>query len=594
MEQYRAPGEVSVAADDNAVAALIANAASRPDSKALAYRRGDEFVDLTLAEVREQIDELAAGLVGLGLEPGDRVCLFSSTRLEFTLLDYAIWSAGLVTVPIYETSSTDQVEWIVHDSGARAIVCENEQLRACFDEIDGARCEHVFVIEDGGLSGVRRAAGPADADEAQRRTAAISHDDDATIVYTSGTTGQPKGCVLTHGNIIWEVRQAVAAEPAVFHEESSTLMFLPLAHILARAVQIACLTAGTQVGYSTGIPQLAEELKLFRPTLMFSVPRVFEKIFNGAQQRAGTGLKRTLFDRAVAAAVEWSRAIDEPAGPSALLRARHTFYDRLVYAKLREAFGGRLEYAISGGAPLGERLAHFFRGVGVVVFEGFGLTECSAAATVNTPDFLEIGSVGRPLPGSEVRIGNDGEVLVRGPHVFSGYWQNEAATGEAIDSDGWLHTGDIGELNDQAFLRITGRKKDLIVTSSGKNMAPAVLEDQLRAHPLISQVLVVGDAKPFIAALITLDEEALEHWKSDNGRAVASLDELAEDPSLRAEIQRAVDEANRAVSRAESIREFRILPSDFTIEGGELTPTLKVKRNVVLTTRSEVITDIYG
>ncbi|MDH3705880.1 MAG: long-chain fatty acid--CoA ligase [Acidimicrobiia bacterium] len=601
MQEYTAPGVVTVGDDDNVASALLTNARRSPTHPALAYRVGDAFVDVSTADFVARVRALAAGLVALGIEPGDRVCIFMKTRIEFTYLDYAVWFAGATTVTIYETSSADQVEWIVGDSGSKALFCGNDELRARFDEVADRLpdCAHVYVADTGGLDELARAGDGVDGAEIDARIAAISHDDLATLVYTSGTTGRPKGCQLTHGNLIWEVRQVVSRMEHLFTPDGSTLMFLPLAHILARVVQVGCVTRGVRIGYSSGIAQLVPELGMFKPTWVFAVPRVFEKVYNTAQGKAGDGVQRTIFDRATDVAIEYSR--QRTAGSMKLTtRVEHALYNTLVYGKLKAAFGGRLQFAISGGAPLGERLGHFFAGAGVLVLEGYGLTETTAAATVNTPGDYRIGTVGRPIPGASVGIADDGEVLLRGGMIFRGYWNNPAATADVMLDDSWFATGDIGELDDQGYLRITGRKKELIVTAAGKNVAPAVLEDAVRAHPLVSQVLVVGDQKPFIAALVTLDVEELAKWAETTGAHASAPGELArellddEGDVLRDEVARAIDDANARVSRAESIREFRILSRDFTIESGELTPTMKLKRTVVMANHEAEIVSIYG
>ena len=598
MREYTQGGEVEVRPDDNVVAALRARATVAPGAPALSTRQGDVFVDVSTADMAERVWDLAAGLVGLGIQPGDRVAIFSGTRIEFTLLDYAIWAAGAVGVTIYETSSAEQVQWIVGDSGAKAVFCENDELRRIFDAVAPSlgQCKDVFEIE-GGFDPLLALATDVDREAVDGRVAAIDHDDVATLVYTSGTTGRPKGCVLTHGNLIWEVRQAVSSAPEVFTDSSSTLMFLPLAHVLARVVQVGCVTQGVRVGYSTGIPKLVEELGMLQPTWVFAVPRVFEKIYDTARRHAGSGMRGRIFEQAATVATHWSHA--EAAGPvPRWLGIRHRVFDRLVYRKLRAAFGGRATYAISGGAPLGVELGHFLRGAGLLVLEGYGLTETTAAATLNLPHAHRIGTVGRPIPGGSVHIDPDGEILLRGGHVFRGYWRNDAATQEVLTAGGWLRTGDLGELDADGFLRITGRKKDIIVTAAGKNVAPAVLESRIRSHELVSQVLVVGDNKPFIAALVTLDAEALIKWAGDNDKHTTEpaeiTAELADDPDVHRVVQQAVDDANTRVSRAESIRTFRVLPHDFTIANGEVTPTLKLKRAVVLEHYSSVMNEIYG
>lgn len=595
MQTYTTPGEKTVPADTNVVSLLARRAESNPDHAALAYRDGDGFGDVTTAELWDTVLDIAAGLVASGVQKGDRVALHSATRIEFTYFDYAIWAAGAATTTIYETSSAEQVKWILSDSGSVAIVSENADTKAVFDEVASAvpACRSVFVIEDGAVESLTALATDESRAEVKRRIAGIAHDDLATLVYTSGTTGMPKGCALTHYNFAWEVEQLDGSLRLLMEPTNSTLMFLPLAHIFARAVQSACVSNGVKLGFSTGIPQLLEELAMFKPTWVFSVPRVFEKIYNGAKQKADADGKGKIFDKAAGVAIAYSQGL-ERGKISMSTKLFHGVFDKLVYSKLRAAFGGEVTYAVSGGAPLGERLGHFFRGIGVTALEGYGLTETTAGATVNRPDAIRIGSVGRPLPGCSIRIADDGEVLIKGGQIFRGYWNNEQATSDALSEDGWFASGDLGALDADGFLSITGRKKEIIVTAAGKNVAPAVLEDGMRSNALISQVMVVGDARPFIAALVTLDEESLPAWAAVNGLEDLSLDELRENDKVIAEVDKAVAKANKMVSKAEAIKTYRILNSDFSIEGGELTPTLKVKRSVVASRHAQVIEDIYS
>jgi long-chain acyl-CoA synthetase len=516
----------------------------------------------------------------------------SHTRYEWTLIDYAIWTAGAITVPVYETSSAEQAEWILSDSGARACFVES----ASFEQvIDGFRdrvpaLEQIWQIDPGTAKQVASLvslteAGAAVADEVVKERAGTAQAADlATVIYTSGTTGRPKGCELSHQNLLSAVRNAFLGPLAALTatEDPSTLLFLPLAHVFARIIEVGCIEAGVVLGHCGDLNALLPALAAFRPTFILAVPRVFEKVYNGAEQKAVSERKGAVFGRAAATAIAYSQALDGPGRPAFGLRAQHALFDRLVYAKLRAALGGQAAYAISGGAALTDRLCHFFRGVGVTVLQGYGLTETTAAATVNQPDRNKIGSVGQPLPGVGIKIAEDGEILINGPIVFPGYWQNEAATKEVFAEEGWFRTGDIGELDDQGFLTITGRKKELIVTAGGKNVAPAVLEDRLRSHALISQTMVVGDGRPYIAALITLDAEVLQSWKERHGKpADATISSLRDDPDLVKEIQAAVDEANQAVSRAESIRRFRILDDDFTQESGQLSAKMGIRRNVL-------------
>jgi long-chain acyl-CoA synthetase len=569
--------------------------------------------DVTARQFRDEVAAIAKGLVAAGVGVGDRVALMSRTRYEWTLLDYAIWTAGAVTVPVYETSSPEQVEWILSDSGTRAFIMESPAHEQTNAEVLRRlpSVERTWLIDGGTAAGAPAAEGAAgslaslaaggtgvsDETLADRRTSRKANDL-ATIIYTSGTTGRPKGCELTHANLLADVRNALAGPLAVIFAmpECSTLLFLPLAHVFARVIQIGCLEGGCVLGHAPDVSALLPDLASFRPTFILAVPRVFEKVYNGAEQQAlASSVKGPIFRSAAATAIAWSRAQDTPGGPGAGLRLAHGLFDHLVYGKLRTAIGGKVRHAVSGGAPLGERLGHFFRGAGITIIEGYGLTETTAAATVNPPGHNKIGTVGLPLPGVTVRTDEDGEILIKGPNVFTGYWQNPTATAETLDPEGWLHTGDIGELDHEGFLRVTGRKKDLIVTAGGKNVAPAVLEDRLRAHPLVSQCVVVGDARPYVGCLITLDEEAIGPWKSRHAKPdSATAAELATDPDLLAELQSAVDDANKAVSRAEAIKRFRVLTTDFTEQDGYLTPSLKVRRTMVVKDFAAEIEALYA
>jgi long-chain acyl-CoA synthetase len=583
--EFGIPALIEVPDDAGLADAVFSRAATDPDGVMLRRRPTDgRWQDVTAGQFQGEVAALAKGLMAAGIQAGDRVALMSRTRYEWTLADYAIWAAGAITVPVYETSSAEQVQWIIGDSGARAAIAETDKHEEIVRSVRGQLPELGQLWRIDGLSEV--AAGGTDVTDEQLRQhrAGRRAGDLATIIYTSGTTGRPKGCQLTHRNLLSAVRNAIhGALPEIFEQaDASTLLFMPLAHVFARIIQIGCLESGAVLGHWEDTASVAEGLREFQPTFLLAVPRVFEKVYNTAQQQASASpAKSKIFAAAASAAVAYSEAQD--AGrPGLGLQVRHAIFDQLVYSKLRAAVGGRVRYAVSGGAPLGTRLGHFFRGAGITVLEGYGMTETSAAATVNKPRRNKVGTVGQPLPGVSARIAEDGEILLRGGIMFAGYWHNDQATAETVDADGWLHTGDLGSLDDEGFLRVTGRKKELIVTAGGKNVAPAVLEDRLRAHPLISQCMVVGDNRPFIACLITLDEEALEHWKRQHGKpADATVADLAADPDLIAEIQAAVDDANLAVSRAESIRKFRILPVDFTTDNDYITPSLKVKRALV-------------
>ncbi|MGW7531572.1 AMP-dependent synthetase/ligase [Amycolatopsis sp. NPDC054798] len=584
MREYSAPAGKPVTDDENLADVVWANAERFSD--VVSFRRQVEgtWLDVTAKDFADQVAAVAKGLIAAGVGHGDRVALMSKTRYEWTLADFAIWAAGAVTVPIYETSSPEQVYWILSDSAAKAVVVETGEHRKAVEEISGrlSTLEHTWQIE-GSSPAVDEltALGAEVSDEdLHTRRRSVTANETATIVYTSGTTGRPKGVELTHRNLLAEIRADIEAFPELMEQGNSLLCFLPLAHILARAIAITALTARVTLGHTPDVKNLVPDLGTFRPTFVVAVPRVFEKVYNTAKQKAHADGKGKIFDAAEATAVAYSEA-QEKGGAGLGLRAKHLLFDKLVYGKLRAALGGRCVAAVSGGAPLGARLAHFFRGIGVPVFEGYGLTETSAAANVNTSAAFRVGTVGRPVAGTSVRIAEDGEVLLKGDVVFGRYYNNPEASAEAL-TDGWFHTGDLGELDADGFLKITGRKKEIIVTAGGKNVAPSGLEDTIKASPLVSQVMVVGDQRPFIAALVTIDEEYFPAWKSQHGKPdSATVSELAEDADLRAEIQAAVDEANKQVSHAESIKKFTVLANDFTEAGGEITPSLKLKRNVV-------------
>ncbi|NUW31374.1 long-chain fatty acid--CoA ligase [Nonomuraea sp. SMC257] len=579
MREYSVPVLVDVPPTASLPDTVFDRAEREPGRVVVRRQVDGAWAAVTAAELRDQVVALARGLIAAGIEHGDRVALMSRTRYEWTLIDYAIWSVGAVTVPIYETSSIEQVRWILTDSAARAAFVELDGHEETVREA-APGLKDLWRVE-AALDGLPGASEISEADVAERR-GRVCGADLATVVYTSGTTGRPKGCRITHDNLLFTGRNVVRGplEPLFTTKDPAGLLFLPLAHIFARMIQVALVEAGAVLAHTPNMKNVAPDLVEFRPTFLLGVPRVFEKVYNGAEQKAIAGGKGAIFARAVDTAVAWSRA--ESAGGAPLgLRLRHALFDRLVYRKLRAATGGRLSAAVSGGGALGERLGHFFRGAGIEVFEGYGLTETSAPCTVNMPGANKIGTVGKPLPGVTLRIGEDGEILARGRNVFRGYWNNEDATGEVVDGDGWFRTGDVGELDADGYLRITGRKKEILVTAAGKNVAPGPLEDALRAHPLVSQAVVVGDGRAFVGALITLDPEALEQWRSTRGRAGGAADPAA-DPEIRAEVQQAVDRANATVSKAEQIKKFTILDADITEESGHLTPTLKIKRNIVM------------
>lgn len=596
MREYSAPAIAAVADDENMSDVVWVNAERFGETVSFRRQLDGSWRDVTAREFAAQVLSVAKGLVKAGVGQGDRVALMSKTRYEWTLVDFAIWAAGGVTVPIYETSSAEQAHWILTDSGAKVVVVETAAHAETIESVHSRlpELDHVFQIE-GDKPAVDRLTELgrelAD-DEVHGRRRAVKASDTATIVYTSGTTGRPKGVVLTHRNLLAEVRADIKAFPKLMEAGNSLLLFLPLAHILARAIALTAFTSRVTLGHTADIKDLVGDLGTFRPTFVVAVPRVFEKVYNGAKLKAHSESKGKIFDAAEATAVAYSQAQDT--GHTGFgLRLKHAVFDKLVYTKLRAALGGRCIAAVSGGAPLGGRLAHFFRGIGVPVFEGYGLTETSAAANVNTEDAFKVGTVGRPVAGTSVRIAPDGEVLLKGDVVFGEYWNNEQATRDSLE-DGWFHTGDLGELDDEGFLKITGRKKEIIVTAGGKNVAPSGLEDTLKANPLISQAMVVGDQRPFIGALVTIDEEFFPTWKSQHGKPEnATVADLVDDAALRASVQAAVDEANKQVSQAESIKKFVILPNDFTEAGGEVTPSLKLKRNVVSKNYAQAIEQLY-
>lgn len=597
MQQYTEPIMVPVSTSGSLTDALLVHAQTQPNVPAIVNRVGEEWIELTSAEFLVEVRSIAKGLMASGVKPGDRVGLMSRTRFEWAITDFAILYAGAVTVPIYETSSAEQVKWILADSGAVAVITETDSHMALVNSVRNElpALAHSWVFERGALDELKSAGDwIADADIDARRDA-VAPSDIASIIYTSGTTGMPKGCTVTHANFRVLSENVIAAVPEIFNDrDTSTLLFLPLAHVFGRIIEIVMIQSGLKVAFAPDIKDLVKDLAVFKPNFLLAVPRVFEKVFNGAQQKAETEGKGKIFNAAAATAIAYSEALATGKVPVGL-KAKHALFDKLVYKKLRAALGGNVKWSVSGGAALGARLGHFFRGIGLTILEGYGLTETSSASTVNRPSQIKVGSVGRALPGVSLRIADDGEVLIMGPHIFTGYWNNERATSEAIDSDGWFHTGDIGMIDGDGYLFITGRKKELLVTAGGKNVAPAVIEDRLRANWLVSQCMVVGDGKPFIGAVITIDPDSLPQWLARHNRPNnTSVSELANDAEFVAEIQAAVDYANQVVSQAESIRKFKIVDAEWTEASGHLTPSMKLKRNVVSDQYASEIESLYS
>lgn len=595
-EHPTSPDAGPVAPDHGSAARLLGDRVRlTPERPILAQRHGDTWTTFTAAETLARVRGIAKGFVAAGLEPGAHVAILSRTRLEWTLVDFAVWTAGLVSVPVYETSSPDQVRWILSDSESVAIVVEQEEhaRRVASIAPDLPALGQHWTIDGGGLDDLTRLGEDVTDDELDARTAHVHGHDDATIIYTSGSTGRPKGCVLRHDNFTATVEGASEAMPEVVADGASTLLFIPLAHVFARFIAAMSVSAGVLVGHEPDTKDLMRAVSTFQPTFLLAVPRVFEKIYNSAEQKADLGGKGRIFRAAADTAVAHSEALAAGRVPF-LLGLKFRLFDRLVYAKLRDALGGRVEYAISGSAPLSTRLSHFFRSIGVLILEGYGLTETTAPATVNRARELRIGTVGRALPGIEVRIADDGEILIRGVDVFDRYWRNDEATEHAF-ADGWFRTGDLGRLDGDGILTVTGRAKELIVTASGKNVAPAPLEDGIREHPLIGQVVVVGEGKPFVAALVTLDREMLPGWCESRGIAPAlSAHEAAYDERVLSAVQEAIDTANSRVSRAESVRSFTILDTDLTEASGHLTPKLTIKRSVILQDFAADVDHIYS
>lgn len=598
MTEFSTPAIVAADPDANATDLLVERVKATPERVLFSLPTGDGgWSPVTTREFYDEVIALAKGLVAAGIQPGDKIGLMCKTRYEWTLIDFATWFAGAVLVPVYETSSPSQVRWNLSDSGAIAVIVETPDHFARFDEVhpDLPAIRSVWQIDLGDLDKLRAGGAGVPDDEIERRRTLAVGSDIATLIYTSGSTGKPKGCVLTHSNFVELSRNsAVALEEVVLDPDgASTLLFITTAHVFARFISVLCVHAGVRVGHQPDTKQLLPSLGSFKPTFLLAVPRVFEKVYNVSEQKAEAGGKGKIFRAAADTAVAYSQALERGSVPLGL-KLKFRLFDALVFKKLRHAMGGHVKYAVSGSAPLGPRLGHFYHALGITILEGYGLTETTAPATVNLPKKSKIGTVGPALPGVAVRTADDGEIQVKGINVFKEYWKNPEATAEAFDGE-WFKTGDLGSFDSDGFLTITGRKKEIIVTAGGKNVAPAALEDPIRANPLVGQVVVVGDQKPFIAALVTLDPEMLPVWLNNSGEdAGMSVDEAAKHPVVLAEIQRAIDAANETVSRAESIRKFTVLPIELTEASGHLTPKLSIKRNIILADFSVQIEEMYA
>jgi len=595
--QFDAPPVVPADPQANVSDLLVDRVAASPDRALFAVPDGTGWRDISARDFHRQVVSLAKGFVAVGIQPGDKVAFLARTTYDWTLVDFALFFAGAVMVPVYETSSPAQIQWILSDSGAIAIIVESPDHSARLEEVRGELplLRNVWSMHGGDLDRLVSQGATVEDDEIERRRNLADGNDIATLIYTSGSTGRPKGCVLTHSNFVELSRNSgKALREVVDVPGASTLLFITTAHVFARFISILNVHAGVKTGHQPDTKQLLPALGSFKPTYLLAVPRVFEKVYNSAEQKAEAGGKGKIFRAAAAAAVEHSQLLQDGKRIPLGLKIRFALFDKLVYSKLREAMGGRVVYAVSGSAPLGPRLGHFFHSLGVVILEGYGLTETTAPATVNLATRSKIGTVGPALPGVGVRLTDEGEIQVRGINVFKEYWRNPQATAEAFDGD-WFRTGDIGAFDDDGFLTITGRKKEIIVTAGGKNVAPAVLEDPIRANPIVGQVVVVGDQKPFISALITLDPEMLPTWLGNNGLpADLALTDAARHEAVRAEVQRAIDAANAHVSRAESIRKFSILPIEWTEASGHLTPKMSIKRNVIVGDFADEIEELYA
>ncbi|WP_217184342.1 long-chain fatty acid--CoA ligase [Streptomyces sp. AC495_CC817] len=597
MVQFEVPAVVPADPDANIADILVKRVEATPDLALFSVPDGAGWRDISAADFQTAVIALAKGFAAAGIQPGEKVGFLARTTYEWTLVDFALFYAGAVMVPIYETSSPSQIQWIMEDSGAIALMVESPEHFARVDEVRGdlPLVREVWQMHLGAIDTLVAQGASVEDTEIERRRNLASGSDIATLIYTSGSTGRPKGCVLTHSNFVELARNAAKSlDEVVNTPNASTLLFITTAHVFARFISILDVHAGVRTGHQPDTRQLLPALGSFKPTFLLAVPRVFEKVYNSAEQKAEAGGKGKIFRAAADVAIRHSKLLEEGKPIPFGMKLKFALFNKLVYSKLREAMGGNVVYAVSGSAPLGARLGHFFHSLGVVILEGYGLTETTAPATVNLADKSKIGTVGPALPGVGVRLADDGEIEVRGINVFKEYWNNPQATADAFSEGGWFRTGDIGSFDSEGFLTITGRKKEIIVTAGGKNVSPAALEDPIRANPIIGQVVVVGDQKPFISALVTLDSEMLPTWLGNNGLpADMPLAEAAKNEAVRAEVQRAVDAANTRVSRAESIRKFTILDTEWTEASGHLTPKLSIKRNVIMSDFADEIAAIY-
>ena len=594
MREFTVPALVTEPPVGGLADAVFDHAEEDPRHVVLARKDADGvWRDVTAAEFRDQVLALAKGLLAEGVRFGDRVAIMSRTRYEWTLFDFALWSIGAQPVPVYPTSSAEQVYWMLHDAEVTAAVVEHEDhamtVGSVIDRLP--RLRRLWQLDADAEGALSAAGAHIHADVVHRHRLALTPDTPATIIYTSGTTGRPKGCVLTRGNFMAACDNILRRYGTVFTSKDggqpATLLFLPLAHVFGRMIEVGAIRARVKLGHQPNLTAsaLLPDLEAFRPTFILAVPYIFERIFHAARRKAETEGRLGPFDKAVEVAVRYAEAVERKAfgagpGPGPALRVQHQFFDKVVYSRLRAALGGRCRHAMSGGSAMERRLGLFYDGAGIRVFEGYGLTESTAAATANPPERPRFGTVGLPIPGTTVHIADDGEVWLRGGQVFAGYLGDPQATDEALH-DGWLATGDLGSLDEDGYLTITGRKKDILVTSGGKSLSPTVLEDRVRAHPLVAQCIVVGNDRPYVAALVTLDQDAVHHWLTMRNKPYLGPAELVRDPDLEAEIRRSVVAANTRVSQAESIRTFRILSSQFTEEEGLLTPSLKLKRKAI-------------